>query len=133
MSAFRAPPLEAPMILLVEELEPLCSWLKINLESAGLLVLQATDYKEALRISAARAGSIDLLLTSMRLSGLSGPVLAFLLRARRPHMAALYISKNLGEMMEVPDAKEFIASLLPQPFSREILLRRVSALLSAHA
>jgi hypothetical protein len=35
--------------------------------------------------------------------------------------------------MEMPDAKEFIASLLPQPFSREILLRRVSVLLSAHA
>jgi DNA-binding response OmpR family regulator len=133
MYALRAPPPEALTILLVEELGPLCNWLKFNLECAGLLVLQATDYKEALRISAARAGSIDLLLTSMRLPGLSGPVLAFLLRARRPHMAVLYMSKNLAEMMEMPDAREFIASLLPQPFSREILLRRVSVLLSAHA
>jgi len=133
MFIFCAPSADTPTILLVEELEPLCSWLKFNLESAGLLVLHAADYNEALRISASHAGSIDLLLTSMRLPGLSGPVLAFLLRVRRPHMAALYMSKNLAEMMEMPDAKEFIASLLTRPFSREILLRRVSVLLSAHA
>ena len=47
-------------------------------------------------------------------------------------MVALYMSKNLTEMLEAPGAKEFIGSLLPQPFSREILLRRVTVLLSAH-
>jgi DNA-binding response OmpR family regulator len=76
-------------------------------------------------------GSIDLLLTHLRLNGVSGPELASLLRSYQPEMAALYMSKSLIEMMELSDAKEFISSLLPHPFSQEILLRRVRMLLAA--
>jgi DNA-binding response OmpR family regulator len=132
MLAFRARPPEAPIILLVEDLEPLRSWLKTNLESAGFLVLQAGNCEEALGIASARVESIDLLLTHMRLHGVWGPSLAFLLRAHQPRMAALYMSNNLAEMMEMPDARGFISSLLPRPFSRELLLRRVSVVLDAH-
>jgi DNA-binding response OmpR family regulator len=133
MFAFRARSPEAPIILLVEELESLRTCLKTILESAGFLVLQTGNHVEALKIANARVGPIDLLLTHMRLRGVSGPSLAFLLRAHRPRMAALYMSRDLTEMMEMPDARGFISSLLPQPFSRELLLRRVSVLLSARA
>jgi hypothetical protein len=42
------------------------------------------------------------------------------------------MSKSLTEMIELSDAKGFISALLPHPFSREILLRRVSVLLASH-
>jgi hypothetical protein len=47
-------------------------------------------------------------------------------------MTALYLPKSLTVMMELPDAKGFITSLLPHPFSPEALLRRVSMILAAH-
>jgi DNA-binding response OmpR family regulator len=133
MFALRARSPTAPTILLVEDLEPLRTLLQTNLEKAGLLVLRAKNSEEALRIASTCAGSIDLLLTHLRLQGVSGPELAFLLRAYQPRMSALYMSKSLTEMMEMSDARGFLSSLLPHPFSRKILLRRVNMLLAAHA
>jgi CheY-like chemotaxis protein len=69
-----------PTILLVEDLEPLRILLQSILENAGLQVLLAGNFHEALQIAGACAGSIDLLLTHLRFQGESGPELAFLLR-----------------------------------------------------
>jgi DNA-binding response OmpR family regulator len=133
MFAFLAWSPATPTILLVEGLEPLRTLLQTILEKAGLHVLSAENSEEALGIAGTCTDSIDLLLTHLRIQGGSGPELAFLLRTCRPRMAALYMSKSLTEMMELTDATAFISSLLPQPFSREILLRRVNVLLAAHS
>ena len=132
MLVFRARPSRTRIILLVEELEPLRTVLQTILEKAGHLVLFAENSEKALRIAGTYVGSIDLLLTHTRLHGGSGPELASVLRSYQPEMAALYMSKSLIEMMELSDAKEFISSLLPHPFSPEILLRRLGMLLAAH-
>jgi two-component system, cell cycle sensor histidine kinase and response regulator CckA len=132
MLVFRARHPRTRIVLLVEELEPLRTVLQTILEKAGHLVLFAENSEKALRIAGTYVGSIDLLFTHMRLHGGSGPELASLLRPHQPEMAALYMSKSLIEMMELSDAKEFISSLLPHPFSPEILLRRVRMLLATH-
>lgn len=133
MFLFRAKSPAAPTILLVEDLEPLRILLQTILKQAGLRVLHANDSEEALRIARTCSGSIDLLLTHLRLAETWGPDLTQQLRACRPRMAALYMSKSLTEMMELPDAADFIHALLPHPFSGEILLRRVNVLLASHA
>jgi len=132
MFAFLARSLATPTILLVEEFEPRRALLQTTMEKAGFHVLPAKNSDEALGIASTSTVSIDLLLTDLRLQGGSGPELASLLRACRPRMAALYMSKSLTEMMELTDAAGFVSSLLPHPFSREILIRRVNVLLAAH-
>jgi DNA-binding response OmpR family regulator len=133
MLRFRAWSRTTPTILLVEDLESLRIPLQAILKQAGLRVLLANDSGEALRIARTCSGSIDLLLTHLRLAETWGPDLAARLRACRPRMAALYMSKSLAEMMELSDAADFISALLPQPFGREILLRRVNLMLASHA
>jgi DNA-binding response OmpR family regulator len=133
MFLFRAKSPAAPTILLVEDLEPPCIPLHTILKQAGLHVLHANDSEEALRIARTCSGPIDLLLTHLRHQRGSGPELASLMRAYRPRMAALYMSKSLTEMMELSDAADFISAQLPHPFSEEILLRRVNVLLASHA
>lgn len=133
MFLFRAKSPAAPTILLVEDIEPLRLLLLTTLKQAGLRVLLANDSEEALRIALTTSGSIDLLLTHLRLAETWGPDLTQQLRACRPRMAALYMSKSLTEMMGLSDAADFVSALLPHPFSGEILLRRVNVLLTIHA
>jgi DNA-binding response OmpR family regulator len=133
MFLFRAKSPAAPTILLVEDHEPLRILLQTTLKQAGLRVLPANDSEEALRIALTSSGSIDLLLTHLRLAETWGPDLTQQLRACRPRMAALYMSKSLAEMMELSEAADFTSALLPHPFSGEILLRRVNVLLALHS
>src|SRR5262249_29471442 len=62
-------------ILVVEDHSALLKFVKHVLEDAGYTVIAAASPKEALRLEAEFPGTIDLLLSDVRMKGMSGPVL----------------------------------------------------------
>jgi DNA-binding NtrC family response regulator len=133
MRATLSQPAVHPVVLVVEPVESVRQNLQEILEGADFLVLPASNAAEALELARSCAGPIHLLITNMHPAGMPGPDLAFLLRERSPAMSVLYNAANPLAVLEVPDPTEAVASMLPRPFSREILLRRISTLLAAHA
>lgn len=122
-----------PIVLVVEDSDSLRQDIHDTLEGAGFLALQASSALEALELAKCCARPIDLLITKVHPTEMPGPDLARLLRRRSPYMSVLYSSGSPLAALEVPDPAEVVSSMLPRPFSREILLRRVNALLAAHA
>ena len=122
-----------PIALVVEDSDSLRQNIHDTLEAAGFLVLLASNALEALELAKCCAGPIDLLITKVHPTEMPGPDLARLLRKCSPYMSVLYSSGSPLATLEVPDPAEVVSSMLPRPFSREILLRRVNALLAAHA
>ena len=122
---------DRPVILLLEESNPHCDLLQAILAEHLFLVIRARDAHEARTISRDCPVPFHLLLTRIRLRSVSGPDLARYLRIRSPSMAVLYLAESLAEMMELTDPEEFLSSLLPNPFSPEVLVHRVKILVSA--
>jgi DNA-binding response OmpR family regulator len=122
-----------PVILVVEEAEPLRHTFQAILEEADFVVLPASNAWEALELAKSWARTIDLLITMPRPLDIPGPDLAVLLRERSPGMIVLYSSANPLAALEVPDPAEVISSMLPRPFSKATLLSRVHKLLAAQA
>ena len=79
-------------ILLVEDHSALLKLVKQILEDAGFSVIPAKNAREAIRLEAEVAGSIDLLLSDVRMRGTSGPDLAKKLQERRPHIHVVLMS-----------------------------------------
>ena len=79
-------------ILLVEDHAALLKFVKHVLEDAGFTVIAAGSPKEALRLEAEFPGTIDLLLSDVRMKGMSGPTLAERLKERRPHLRVMLMS-----------------------------------------
>lgn len=121
-----------PVILIVEDVEPLRESMQQILEDADFLVLPAANAGQALALAQSCAGPINLLITSLHPGGMPGPDLASCLRKRSPEMSVLYSSANPLAALEVPDPAEVISSMLPRPFSKSTLLRRISILLATH-
>jgi DNA-binding response OmpR family regulator len=121
-----------PVILVVEDSQSRLSAIQEILEAADFLVLPASNATEALELAQSCASPIQLLITQLHPGEMPGPDLAGLLRERSPHMSVLYSSANPLAILEVPDADEVLSCMLPKPFSKETLLRRVNTLLAAH-
>jgi two-component system, cell cycle sensor histidine kinase and response regulator CckA len=121
-----------PVVLVVEDLEPLLHTFQKILEEADFLVLPASNAAEALELADSCAGPIHLLITKLNPAGMPGPDLALRLRKRSPEMCVLYSTANPLAALQVPDPAEVVSSMLPRPFSKETLLRRVNTLLAAH-
>lgn len=122
-----------PVILVVEGSAHRLQFLQAILEDAGFLIFSAATASQALELAGSSPSPIQLLITTLRPSGMTGPDLTSRLRRRFPDMSVLYTSGNPMATLEVPDPAEVVSSMLPRPFSKEILLRRVSTLLAAHA
>ncbi len=121
-----------PVILVVEDTESLRDSMQQILEDADFLVLPAANAEQALELANSCSGPINLLITTLRPGGMPGPDLAFCLRKRSPEMSVLYSSANPLAALEVPDPAEVVSSMLPRPFSKTTLLRRINILLAAH-
>jgi CheY-like chemotaxis protein len=79
-------------ILLVEDEEALRSLARELLGSLGYAVLDARDGAEALALSAAHGGRIDLLMTDLVMPHIDGRELATRLTAARPETRVLFVS-----------------------------------------
>jgi DNA-binding NtrC family response regulator len=105
-------------VLLVEDHLVLLELIKHILGNAGFTVIPACNAKEALLLEAGHPGTIDLLLSDVRMRGLSGPDLATKLKQKRPEMRVVLMSGYPGGASLALDCgwhyiqKPFIAAAL---------------------
>lgn len=111
----------AETILLVEDEPAVRQLLAAALERSGYRVFQARTGREALDLF---DGTVDLLLTDMRLPHLGGAELIQQLRAQRPALKIISIS---GFALNAPPPD---VPFLAKPFTRDDLLNTVRAVLS---
>jgi signal transduction histidine kinase/CheY-like chemotaxis protein len=103
------------------------------LNSSGYHILQAHDGADAIEVAERYRGQIALLLTDMVMPRMGGRDLAEHLQVTRPAMKVLYMSgyAEYSEGIRERPAREL--DVLQKPFSRQTLLERVRAALSAAA
>jgi len=111
-------------ILLVDDDEAVRELAGEVLQSAGYTLLQASDGFEACRLASKHAGTIDLLLTDVRMPGMDGKTLADRLVKARPDLQVLYMSGYADGLLE--NESPFLA----KPFQPIELARKVRAVLN---
>ena len=99
----------------------------------GYTVLEASSGEEALSLSAATPGPIELLLTDLVMAGIGGRVLAEELRARRPEVRVIYMSGYTDEARSIGELDGVRAAFLAKPFTPDVLLDLVRKLVDASA
>ncbi len=116
-------------ILLVEDAEPLRKLAVSFLCSHGFNVISAPDAEQALKIAAAHAGTIQLLVTDVVMPGQNGRVLAEKLVATYPGIKVLYISGYNDSFIAGHGILDPGAILLNKPFTEESLIHKVREVL----
>ena len=111
-------------ILVVDDDEVVCRAAARMLTARGYRVLQATTPQAALDL-AADGETIDLLLTDVRMPGISGPELATRFLARHPAAAVMFISGYSRDVLRDDDGHPD-APFLVKPFSPQALGRSVA-------
>jgi PAS domain S-box-containing protein len=113
-------------VLLVEDETAVRSLVREVLLRQGYEVLEASNAREALELSAGRLETIDLLLTDLVMPGLSGADLGRELQEAKPDLAVIYIT---GYSEGALNARGLLGSdyrLLLKPFKAADLLDRVA-------
>ena len=105
-------------VLMVEDEETLRTVVDRILTDEGYRVITAASGEEAMELSDAEPGPIDLLVSDVVLGGMTGPELAAQLKARRPGLKTLLMSGYAG--MPIGPVDDFLA----KPFSPFELARR---------
>jgi len=118
-------------ILLVEDSEPLRKLTQSFLESNGFAVLVAQDGEDAVKIEAAAARKIHLLVTDVVMPGINGRVLAERLRLNQPEMKVLYISGYTDSFIAIHGVLERGMTLLNKPYTENELVQKVRETLRA--
>jgi two-component system cell cycle sensor histidine kinase/response regulator CckA len=112
-------------ILLVEDEEAVRDLLHEVLTGSGYRVLVAASGAEALKISRAHAGALDLLLTDVVMPGMGGREVATVLGAERPGLRVLFASGYTAEAIARQGVLEAGMDLIHKPFTPDALLQRV--------
>ena len=113
-------------ILLVEDHSALLRLVKQILEDAGFTVIAASSARQAARREAEFPGTIDLLLSDVRMRGLSGPNLARRLKERRPQMRVMLMSGYPGGAMLVLN---YGWHYIEKPFVPSVLVSKIKDVL----
>lgn len=115
-------------ILLAEDEAGIRMMTRAYLEGLGYRVLDAADGREAVRVSQAHQGEIDLIITDLLMPGMRGDSLVNAIRHRRPGLKVLYMSGYADDDL----ATEGIA-MLRKPFELPELGRRIRSVLDGDA
>jgi DNA-binding response OmpR family regulator len=119
-----------PLLLLVEDEDLLRAAYALFLGREGYTVLEAGDAWEALQLVERVARPIALLLTDVRLPGMSGLALAQRLVARRPGLRVLYLAGNVGDILAGVGSSGSRAEIMEKPFALEALACKVREMLA---
>jgi len=112
-------------ILLAEDEQDVREVAREFLESAGYMVIEASNGAEALRLATEKVADIDLLVTDMVMPGMTGRELAQRMHGLRPGLRAIFMS-GYTEQTAVEAARgNGELHLLTKPFSRSGILRAV--------
>jgi len=113
------------MILLVEDDARLRKLTARLLRDGGYTVLEAQNGEQAISLSQAHPGRIDLVLTDVVMPNKSGPQLVEALRATRPDLRFVYISGYTTGLLSDGSLLETGNFFLEKPFTRAGLLNTV--------
>jgi DNA-binding response OmpR family regulator len=114
------------VILLAEDEKPIRHLLQTILTKAGHAVIVAADGQEALELSRAYIGSIDLVLSDVVMPHMTGRVLAQIIGKERPTTRILLMSGHTsGVLHEFATSRNFIR----KPFIPKSLLDKITELL----
>ena len=114
----------ATRILLVDDEESLRITLAANLELEGFEVISAVSGEEALEIS--ERESFDIVLSDIRMTGMSGVDLFRALKARKPSVPCVLMSAFSLEELVASALAEGAFTLLPKPFDVQAAVRVLS-------
>ncbi len=124
----RYPAEDGGVILLVEDSQALRELLQLTLTGCGYTVLDAESPHEALRIAESDKVRIDLVITDIVMSGMSGIELGRQLKRQRSDLKVLYMSGYHSEIgAEGLDPSQ---NFMQKPFGPEALSLRVQQLLA---
>jgi PAS domain S-box-containing protein len=112
-------------VLVVEDQEALRQVTAELLAELGYTVLQATSGEEALQVAVTHPGRIDVLLTDVVMSGMSGTELAEAIRRARPALRALFVSGHPGAVVARHGTVVDPSLLLQKPFSADVLANKI--------
>jgi PAS domain S-box-containing protein len=116
-------------VLLVEDEPAVRSVVAEMLEGSGYAVLTAGDGREALALSAAHDGEIDLLVTDVVMPGMSGQEVARRIVAERPSTRTLFVSGYNVDAIQQHGVLAPGAGFLEKPFSAADLAQKAREVL----
>jgi DNA-binding response OmpR family regulator len=117
-------------VLVVENETAIKALVQMALERDGYRVLTAESGSEALRLSAAHQGPIDLLITDVVIPDLRGPELARRLVVQRPTLATLFMSGYMDDTLgEDTSSLPVPVDFIQKPFAPTTLAARVREML----
>jgi two-component system cell cycle sensor histidine kinase/response regulator CckA len=120
-------------ILVAEDESIVRAAIALSLQSQGHEVLTAKDGEEALSVLHDETSAIELLITDVVMTRMSGPELARRARERRPGLRLLFISGYSWESDLPASGGEGDEEILEKPFTMETLLQRVAVILARPA
>ncbi len=116
-------------VLVAEDDPSVRTLVKSVLERNGYRVLVAEDGLAALQLARLEKGRIDLLLSDVVMPGMNGRALRDALLESYPRLRVLFMSGYTGDVLAGLGELDRDVSLVPKPFTPEILLRAVRKLL----
>lgn len=119
-------PNEAPLVLLVDDQEPVRVALQAVLEAMGFRIVAAASGAEA--IVQATANPIDLVVCDIRLQDMDGMELLHRMEARWPGLPAVLISGYADRLPPLAPNRRF----LDKPLILDDLTDAIDSLLAAH-
>lgn len=118
-------------ILLVEDEKSVRVTCGLFLESLGYRVMSAETPSEALEITAAHSGPLDVLLTDIVMPGMDGRQLARRIGAIKPRVKTLFMSGYTADVVTQRGVLDEGVHFLSKPFTRRELARRVRKVIDA--
>ncbi|MFT3773997.1 MAG: response regulator [Minicystis sp.] len=116
-----------PRILVIDDEPDICETLESVLSLAGYAV--STAASGAAAIERAKGEAFDLVITDLRMPGLSGVDTVAALKRLNPRMAAIVVSGYASEEAARLCCEEGAAQIVDKPFDLDDLLRAVRAAL----
>jgi two-component system, cell cycle sensor histidine kinase and response regulator CckA len=123
------------ILLVGDELDTLGTAREV-LEAEGFQILDALNAEEAVRVAAAHAGPIHLLLTDVVMPGASGQDLAQILGLGRPDLRVLYMAtfaivQGRQQFAETENGLDLGTPIVLKPFTAGRLMEKVQEVLAA--
>jgi PAS domain S-box-containing protein len=119
-------------LLLVEDDRAVRELAERIFRERGYKVTATADGKDAFHAFVAQADQIDLVVTDLIMPGMSGRELVQALHQIRPDLKALYVSGYTEDEIVRRGLHDPSVAFLQKPFTAEVLLAKVRAVLDAH-
>ncbi|QEL14207.1 response regulator [Limnoglobus roseus] len=119
-----------PLVLVVDDEEMIRTLVRSLLETNGYRVVEAENGFRAAELISNELEGVDLLITDVRMPGLTGPDLARKLRAEKPLLPIVFISGYVGDVVMDNGSHPRITEYLSKPFALPSMLAAVRRLLT---